>query len=571
MVNPHLAQRAWSVEERTMAQTFGAGHVEMARDLPRPLQSGWNPGTWALPSATLSWASLAVLIVVFGFPQLFPTSRALFRLPVSAAALAAAAAAVAWGVTLRCRNRPGRHLPRYWALGLAVLATAAGAVGFLPGDVGQSPWFHALSLALLTSSLTLIPRLLKLHPDRWLVQHVATLGLAAVLFLALPLSYVFGRQAVEAHKQRVAETIAELSREAGEVRGIYRSNESTLWPQAEQRMQKLLDLPLEQWVPDRYLWEGAAVLGEEARLAAAYRELLDAVVGGLDPAATPELWQPQFVWMQENQAWEPDAVFPSLSTAFARYHWRQGEILRLLKPPVGESAALQDLAAYYGEKEEEAGGHLENLSERWNQDWVPPLVEAREPDSETAASPLAELLRRPLQEEGSLRPVSLEGLLNLRLHEARELASSAPGCGKKEYAEKDSEFFRVDCYAYRARLDPKQPGAEMRIEMRLVYKSETFERLGRNDLPAELYFLFPVPAQTDTAQYREDVVNAFRKAVAEEHGGATLIDLNLPPSKRFSFEDRAGRNLRATASILEDLGGHVRGIQFRTYYPDRLR
>ena len=554
-----------------MARTFDGGHVETVKDLPGPLQSGWNPGTWALPATMLSWASLVVLVAVFGIPQLFKTSRALYRLPVSAAALALVAAAIAWAVTLRCRNRPGRHLPRYWSLGLSILATTAGTVGFLYLDVGHSPWFHALALALITSSLALAPRLVKLHPDRWLVQHVATLGLAAVLFLALPLSYAFGVQAVESHKRRVAETIAELSRETGEVRQAYASAESRSRQETEEQVSRLQELPLELWVPDRYVWQGAAVLGEEARLAAAYRGLVEAVVAGLDPARTPPLWQPQFVWNHDGHTWEKDTVFPGLSTALARYHWRQGQLLRLLEPPPASgSGVLQELAGFYGEKKREADQHLTALSGTWDQDWVEPLVEAREPDSTTAASPLADLLRRPLIEE-SLRPVSLAALLNLRLREARRLADSIPGCGRREYDEDDVEYFRIDCYAYRANLNSKQPGADLRLEMRVVYKSDLLKRLGKDDLPVELYFLFPVPPKADPARYREEVMSTFAEAVAKEHGGVSLtkIDRSGSPGKGFFFDDRAGQRLRAVSSKVEDLSGGVPGIQIRAYYHDR--
>ncbi|HKI06095.1 MAG TPA: hypothetical protein VKK31_29215 [Thermoanaerobaculia bacterium] len=553
-----------------MAQTFDAGHTETVRNLPRPLQSGRYPGTWALPATTLSATSLVVLLVVLLFLQAGETSRALFRLPVSAGWPALAAAVMAWGIALCCLNRPGRPFPRWWVLGLAILSTGVALTGFLAGELGKSPLLHALSMATLMSSVTLLPRLLKLQPDRRLVQHVAPLGLVIVLFIALPAAFAFGRKAVDERKQRVADTIAELSREAEEVRAVSSFNwtkDSDRRPEAIGQMERFQALPLEPWVPDRYLWQGAAILGEEERLGASYRALLDAVVAGIDPARTPKLWQPQFVWNREAQRWERDPVFADLSAAVAGYHWRSGQLLRALEPPAGDDPVLRDLAAYYGNKKAEAGERLKAFSGTWDEDWAPPLVEAREPGSRASVSPLADLLRRPLLEDDSLRPVSLEKLLELKLGKSRTLFESARGCGERAYDEDDFEYVRMDCYAYAARLDPEKPGVDLRVELRVVYKSEEFEELGRGDLPTELFFLFPVPSGSQASQYREDVMAALAAAVREEHGGATLtmIDRSGSAGKGFSFETAEGRRLRVVSSPIDDLSGGVPGIQVRAY------
>src|SRR3954468_9730773 len=338
-----------------MAPKFDAGHEETEKDLPGPLQAGWYPGVWALPATTLSAASLAVLLLVIGFLQAGETSRSLFRLPFASGWPALAAALLAWMVALRCRNRPGRHLPRYWGLFLAIGTSALALVGFLGGDLARSPLVHACALASLAASFTLLPRLLPLQPDHRLVQHIAPLALAFALFVALPVSCFVGRRAVEEQKQHVGETIAELSREAGEVRAV----SAFPWPSSAERredalrqIQRLQTLPLEQWLPDRYLWQGAAHLGEDGQLAAAYRDLLDAVASGVDPAHAPKLWQPQFLWDHDTQRWTRDTAYPDLSAAVAGYHVRTGQMFQRLAPPSSDSPALRDLAAYYDQKKE---------------------------------------------------------------------------------------------------------------------------------------------------------------------------------------------------------------------------
>jgi hypothetical protein len=554
-----------------MAQMFDAGHEETERDLPGPLQPGWYPGVWALPTTTLSAASLIVLLGVRGFLEIGET-RSLFRLPVAPGWLALAAAVMAWAVVLTCRNRPGRPLPRYWALGLATGATVVTLVGFLSNDFARSPGIHAWAFAVLAASVTLLPRLLPLQPGDRLVQHIAPLALAFVIFVALPLSFYIGRRAVEEQKRRVGETIAELSREAGEIREI---SSFTGFGSPERRedglrqMQRLQALPLEQWLPDRYLWQGAALLGEDEQLAAAYREMLDALVAGMDPARTPKLWQPQFLWDHDSRLWKKDPDFPGLSAAVAGYHARTGQVFQQLAPPVGDSGVLRDLATFYSEKKREADSRLAALAKTWNEDWVPPLVASAKAEAGPPISPLAELLRRPLQPDGSLRPASLDRLLDLPLAQAETLADPAKGCGKRPYQEDNVQYFRIDCYAYMARPAPDPPGADLRIEMRIVYQSETGQPTSRKALPGEVYFIFPVPSGTDPTRYRADVMQAFASAVHAERDDTTLtmIDRSGLPTKGFTFEagDRH-RVLRVSSHLIGDLSGGVPAIGVRATY-----
>jgi hypothetical protein len=557
-----------------MAPIFDAGHEETEKDLPRPLQSGWYPGVWALPATTLSAASLVVLLTVIGFLQTSETSRSLFRLPFASGWPALAGAVLAWAVALRCRKRPGRHLPRYWALFLATGTSALTLLGFLGSDLARSPLVHACALASLAASFTLLPRLLPLQPDQRLVQHIAPLALAFALFLALFASCFIGGKAVQGQKQRVGETIAELSGEAGEVREVSAfpwSSSAERREDALRQIQRLQALPLEQWIPDRYLWQGAAHLGEDEQLAAAYRELLDAVVAGMDLAHTPKLWQPQFLWDHDTQRWTRDTAFPDLSAAVAGYHVRTRQIFERLAPPSGDSPVLRDLATFYDQKKQEVDGRLAALAKTWNEDWIPPLVSSPRPETGQSPSPLAELLRRPLPSDGELRPASLARLLDLPLEQAERVADPERGCGQRPYQEDDFQYFRIDCYAYVAHPAAERPSADLRIEMRIVYKSETGKPLSRKALPSEIYFILPVPTGTNRDKYRDDVMQAFADAVRAEHQGSALkmIDRSGLPAKGFTFETGYRRRiLRVTSHLISDLSGGVPGIGVRATYRD---
>lgn len=561
-----------------MAKTFDAGHEETERNLPRPLQSGWYPGIWALPATTLSLASSVVLTVVFAFLLAGATSRALFRLPM-APAWALTSAALAWSVALGCRTRPGRHIPRVWAILLAAGTTALSLVCLLARGLALSPSVHALILASLAAAVTLLPRLLYLQPDHWLVQHIAPLALAFVLFVTLPVSFYIGQRMVAKQKRHVEATIAELSRQAGDIREISAFDWSRLAEQREEalrQIQRLQALPLERWLPDRYLWQGAARLGEDGQLGEAYRDLLDAVIKGMDPAHTPKLTHPQF--NGTDQGWSRDPQFVDLSAAVAGYHLRIGQLFQSLDPPAGESAAMHELATYYGQKEREVETILTGLSKTWNEDWVPPLAASRESQPRWALSPLPELLRRPLPPDGALGPASLERLLALSLGRARRMADPSRGCAGRPYREGDSQFFRIDCYAYASDLAASPPRPSLRAEMRIVYKSQELRPLGENDLPAEVYFLFPVPPDTDPAQYREDVMRSLESAAREDGEGSQVVQDGRSSSTGFTLATEARRrSVVVTSHPISDMSGEetesdgrVPGIGVRAWYRDGL-
>jgi len=561
-----------------MAQTFDAGHEETERNLPGPLQSGWYPGIWALPATTLSLASSVVLTVVFAFLLAGATSRALFRLPM-APAWALTSAVLAWSVVFGCRNRPGRLLPRAWAILLSAGTTILALVCLLGRELALSPPVQALVLASLAAAVTLLPRLLYLQPDHWLVQHIAPLALAFVLFVTLPASFYIGQRMVAKQKRRVEATIAELSRQAGDIREISAFDWSRIAEQREEtlrQIQRLQALPLERWLPDRYLWQGAARLGEDGQLGEAYRDLLDAVLTGMNPAHTPKLSHPQF--NGSDRGWSRDPQFVDLSAAVAGYHLRIGQLFQSLDPPAGESPAMRELATDYGEKEREVETLLTALSKTWNEDWIPSLVAPRESQPRWALSPLPELLRRPLPPDGALRPASLERLLALRLRRARQMADPSRGCVGRPYHEGDSQFFRIDCYAYASDLAASPPRASLRAEMRVVYKSQELRSLRENDLPVEVYFLFPVPPDTDPAQYREDVMRSLEAAAREDGEGSEVVQNGRSSSTGFALAIEARRRSAVvTSHPITDMSGEgtesngrVPGIGVRARYRDGL-
>src|SRR6185295_3894910 len=107
-------------------------------------------------------------------------------------------------------------------------------------------------------------------------------------------------------------------------------------------------------------------------------------------------------------------------------------------------------------------------------------------------APLDELLRTPFARSGEEKfaPADLWQLTSLPLYTTKRLAQGSPGCGGRQrtqgppsqpqvrqapgcrcqnFGEREYKYFRLDCYSYAPQKEGT--GAELRIEMRLVYQS----------------------------------------------------------------------------------------------------
>jgi len=142
--------------------------------------------------------------------------------------------------------------------------------------------------------------------------------------------------------------------------------------------------------------------------------------------------------------------------------------------------------------------------------------------------PLVDLLGKSLVKDAETRlpPADLRQWIHLQLAPIRRLAAHAPGCETATYREGDYEYFRLDCYAYAPRSEGA--GAELRVEMRVVYQSERWTPLGGEEKPAEIYFLFPVPEATSSQEFAEEVMTELAAAVRDFWDGS------------FSTTDRSG-------------------------------
>lgn len=508
---------------------FEPSHRETQTRLPDPLAgTGFlNIGTWALPAVALSVASAGVFLVVVLFLQHDLEIRSFFILPRAASLpLAACATALAWIIVLQCRRRPGRPLPRLWALALAILnsATALLVLAF-----PRSSWANALLIAGLSAAVTLLPRLSKLRPDSGMVPLVAPLAFIGVLLLVLPSAWMTGRTITDKNRSRVDEVIRQLrlwTTEIREVGGFDWSQLEEAPDVAAQAVGRLAPIRAGALLGEADLWRQATILGKEDDLTAAATELVDATVTGFNPERVPKvssLEEPAVYWDTYDGRWEASLAFPKASEVVGRYHQELGRIFAELDADVvlTESQGSVALKQHCSVKKNELRNSLEAQMKTWVDNWAVFLVPNHGELLGRSEVSLVDLLQTPMTAGGTpaLRPADLPRLLSLPLWTARERSAGAPGCRALEYDYKESSFFRLDCYSYAPQ--PGGLGADLRIEVRLVYRLDGKPADG----PIEVYFLFPVLAAGSESldqALMADLANAVRKASGADIRGNDL-------------------------------------------------
>ena len=246
------------------------GHRETITDLPNPTTPPhvWSLASLGLPAVVLSWASFGATLAVFGLVQASRPLRALFRLPWPVGASALAATMVGGIVVWGCRHRPGRGLPRYWAVGLTAGMGLLALYSLVDPVAEGAPWCHAAALAGFAGALVLVPRLVRVGPDRRWVEAVAPVSLAGTLLVLSPV-LGFARWSYLREIHRLDETIA-VARSLGSELVT-----SVTWAHADsdaelkalgRRLAALDRLSFKGRSDPRNLWRTAVILGREDEL-----------------------------------------------------------------------------------------------------------------------------------------------------------------------------------------------------------------------------------------------------------------------------------------------------------------
>lgn len=542
------------------------------RDFPSPTEAfgGRRLWLWSLPGRAITVLSILAFVVTTLVLASTPRLRALFRLPVAAVWVALGAAVVSGVVAWVARRRPGRLLPRAWALLLAGLSAAVAALAQQP-RFGEVPLVHVLAAGVAVAAAVLAFRLARPTPTgpwlEWIVLLASSFTLL-VLSAGLPLA---ARAAQRSWQRDIDAALGELELVS---RSAARAAEEAEGPDAF--LDAIAACRPGRWLQQDRLWTAARELGRDRELAAAGEGVVQAVAASLSPERAPTLarlaW-PAIWYDRERQAWVEDPRFAAASRSVSRYYRQLGALLLALRPPTGAAAASASpgFAAAYDDESKRWRARLVEMSTSWSDGWVVAQV-ARGQEAPHGQAPapagaptLAELLEQPVfrTRAHALRVVELWALMGVPGADAWSMGAQ-PGCLRHRYAEDEVAILRADCFAYAARAEGD--GAELLIEARLVYRDQTaavdFERA----LPHEVYLLFPVPSGRSADEYRVAVTALFSRAVDAAHGGRQRLEADRSGTSvnGFRLVDRQ-RSLRVRSRTIPYLEGR-QAVELRAFW-----
>jgi len=256
-------------------------HEESQTDIPNPLRTSFwfYAGMRTIPANALSLASLLALGVILVLLQRNEGMRSLFVLPFPIAPVIGIAAIIAWIIVYTCRQRPGRHWPRYWALLLAILASLVTVTSTLPVPTNTLPLLHAASLAIVAAVITLLPRLLKLRPDSPWLQRIAPLHMLVVVGAIVLFSTYFQHQVVDGPIRQVNDHLDRITQTTATLEAIAQfdwHHVTTTTDTAIAAIARLEAVDSSQLIDAPEVWRQARRLGHEQQLTGVVRELIDA-------------------------------------------------------------------------------------------------------------------------------------------------------------------------------------------------------------------------------------------------------------------------------------------------------
>ena len=188
-------------------------------------------------------------------------------------------------------------------------------------------------------------------------------------------------------------------------------------------------------------------------------------------------------------------------------------------------------------------------------------------DGIIAPAQLWHLVMLPLSEVKKL-VAGTPGCQAIGLASSRESSRirSAPGCHCQNYKEA-SELFRLDCYSYTP--SPDSTGANLRIEMRLVYQEPSHASWQRWQLPLEVYFQFPIPKGADSDAFCNEVMRDLASATrAVTPEGVRIVPKDRGSSVVTGFTMNDGRTevvVKVSRQMLDGLVPEQEALVVRVY------
>ncbi|MBV9496396.1 MAG: hypothetical protein JOZ54_19260 [Acidobacteria bacterium] len=360
-----------------------------------------------------------------------------------------------------------------------------------------------------------------------MVQRVAPIS-AFLALMIIPSSCAIRHAIATKTEQRVDDRIRQLQRLALQVRETSSFDWSRMEdsPDAASRaVETLRGLSVPTSKGENELWRSAASLHKDDELVAAMDGVTEEVVGAFNPERVPRvstLREPALRWEHPSRRWIPYSQFPVLSEIAGTYHQELGRLFAELAPQsIGrDQPAAVEYQRHYQQRRELLRSYLNDTAGSWTDNWAAFRVPHHDELIGRNDAPLREVLQAPFVSGpyGKLSSGQFFRLMSLPLSTAKSITgcdegarpAHAPGCHCHDYAEGSFSYFRVDCYSYVPRKEAT--GADLRVELRLVYQSRYRKGLLANELPNELFFHFLLPPGAEESAFREEVMTALSTA-----------------------------------------------------------
>jgi hypothetical protein len=362
-------------------------------------------GSLALPSETITVASIGAAALLFGIVSFSEATRFFFRLTFSPLWFTIPAFLLSWLIAWRGSKRPGPILPRIWALSLMLLNLAACLAGlWLEGFPHSAPAIlrdpyplHAVAFAGAIATAVLLPRLYPMHPLKRLVQTIAPLSLGVVLAVTVIPVILFMNWEMNAERQTIQTMSARLNAAAVRLKDAasfpYSAGSLRQFRQNRDRIESTLAILRESpdgvSLPDATRWRAAGILERDGKIPPGALEksaidLIDAVHSVVTEGRIPELRTGRYIPYGQNLD-----RYQANDEAARRPH---GEV-PLFEPPAGIGAVYYRGASawfthiaplgrfqtgdHYHARMADIEGHLSELADRAPTRWWAEMMKPR--------------------------------------------------------------------------------------------------------------------------------------------------------------------------------------------------
>ena len=324
--------------------------------------------------------------------------------------------------------------------------------------------------------------------------------------------------------------------------------------EAKQRLEQMKSLSALNLPGDSKIWGD---LKQSESLNTAVNQYQERLYRALLPSEVPRLsglYQGPVHYDTNRYQWVANQQFEPLSETVAHYFMVVGGLWQQLDSiDSGENSpkTWQSIINQQRKLNQQLSSAMEALADNMVDSWSLDNLPENNPLGIKAKTTF-QLLR--IQQSSGLTPANFWQTLELSFADAQRMGipGSNNACYSKDYFERGSHYFRLDCFAYIK--DPDKPAAKQALEYRLVYSSGNQKELRSNAKPVEIYVMSPVAAISNN---KDDFIQGLFEAVRESSTGSIRFNSRSgsPADKGFSLRNNNQRIALYPVQIRDFLPG----------------